>query len=346
MNRGELKDAGNSLFRSGQIEEAATKYEWAAGLFHYVRRETPSGPGGLIEDIDVTLVTDDAETPSCPPIEESTRRQARSLRAVCYTNLAQCYLRLQPPCGSRARLACDEALALEPGNAKALYRRALCRELQGGIAELKIALQDLASASSYTPADPAIRSASQRIHAELQRQASDERGLFRGLFGRGSVGRGDGHQGAEFGRRKPEAGATIEGTVRAAEHLRDAFATVGSEKEACEMQSVVDKCRARLTERASRVVDVFEPNEALVQEASRFGIDLLDPAQQRELDRVFWEVHQAETHAAHGPSRSCGAQRMSRRLALDWLVAIIFGGAAAWFAALFWPSSETMVGSA
>eukprot|EP00418_Pyrodinium_bahamense_P015199 CAMPEP_0179110246 /NCGR_PEP_ID=MMETSP0796-20121207/51444_1 /TAXON_ID=73915 /ORGANISM="Pyrodinium bahamense, Strain pbaha01" /LENGTH=212 /DNA_ID=CAMNT_0020808377 /DNA_START=75 /DNA_END=710 /DNA_ORIENTATION=+ len=138
-----IKGEGNELYRTHQYEDAAEKYSQAAGLFHYVQR-TGTSPHAQIDDAYLSLVTE-AGSASL----EGSEAAIRALRSTCYSNIAQCLLRQASPDGPGALKACDAALALQPLNAKTLYRRALARELLGDQPSLEAALQDLTEAEAF-----------------------------------------------------------------------------------------------------------------------------------------------------------------------------------------------------
>merc|ERR1712110_234431 len=60
--------------------------------------------------------------------------------------------------------------------------------------------------------------------------------------------------------------------------------------EAKEMEEAIERCRERQKERQLRGINVLEPTKELIEEAKKFRLDLNDPKQRLELDRLMWET--------------------------------------------------------
>ena len=137
-----LKDEGNALFKAGKHSEALAKYERA------------------IDNVESSEVSSAADA--------ALRAEARALKKACLLNSAAAALGAES--WSRAIEAASKALAEEPGNAKALFRRGLARageakkakkDTEGGgekeaLAAAAADLRAAASAARGTADEPTI----------------------------------------------------------------------------------------------------------------------------------------------------------------------------------------------
>ncbi|TYZ61805.1 hypothetical protein PybrP1_004803 [[Pythium] brassicae (nom. inval.)] len=123
------KEEGNELFRDGNVQHAAARYVKA--LSH----------ASKFFDL-----------------SESDVEEVNKLRLSLYLNLAQCYLKLEA--WPKAIANCKDALAIDPQNAKALYRRALAHEKDKNI---ELAALDVKAALAVAPEDKAILKLDERL---------------------------------------------------------------------------------------------------------------------------------------------------------------------------------------
>jgi hypothetical protein len=144
----QLKDEGNALFKAGKHAEALEKYDRAIA-------NVSSEEVGSSAAADVPLA-------------------AKALRRACLLNSAAAALGAE--CWSRAIEAASAALAEDPGNAKALFRRGMARAGEakgagGGKDALAAAAADLraaASAAEGTADEPTIREKLSEVEASLR----------------------------------------------------------------------------------------------------------------------------------------------------------------------------------
>lgn len=107
--------------------------------------------------------------------------KAQAVRLPALLNTAACHLASAPPDYSEAAAAASEALALDPGNAKALYRRGRARRLLG---QTSAALVDLEAARAAAPGDAAVLRELHAVRADLRGEREAESRLFKGYFDR------------------------------------------------------------------------------------------------------------------------------------------------------------------
>lgn len=111
----------------------------------------------------------------------------QAAQVACLLNLALCYARSKQFADSIA--ACDAVLLMQPGNAKALYRRAQARALpaSSGMTEQLAALADLRRALAELPEGKerqAVATLHRRLSKEVLLTKQFEQRHFLGLFSR------------------------------------------------------------------------------------------------------------------------------------------------------------------
>jgi len=119
---------------------------------------------------------------------EKVAAAARGLVVASYLNLALAAQRVEDH--TQSRLACSEALKLDPGNVKALFRRAQARiaPLASADEDWSAAAVDLRRAVELAPQDAAARQLLAKVRKEMQERRESARAQFGGLFSRGSLG--------------------------------------------------------------------------------------------------------------------------------------------------------------
>merc|ERR1711991_508653 len=116
------KEEGTELFKGGNYRPAAARYHKA--------------------------LTHASKFFDLSPDDE---KEVKAVKLSLYLNLAQCYIKLENY--DNVIRNCDEALSLEPKNAKALFRRAFAYETKK---DWDRALDDLKNAAESNPDDMAI----------------------------------------------------------------------------------------------------------------------------------------------------------------------------------------------
>lgn len=142
------KEEGNELFRDGNVQHAAMRYVKA--LSH----------ASKFFDL-----------------SESDVDEVNKLKLSLYLNLAQCYLKLEA--WPKAIANCKDALAIDPQNAKALYRRALAYEKDKN---MELAALDVKAALAVAPEDKAILKLDERLKLVQKRQLDKEKKMWTKAF--------------------------------------------------------------------------------------------------------------------------------------------------------------------
>lgn len=156
------KDRGNVDFKAGTLECAAQTYEAALRL---------------LGCIDADPEVDDGSW------QDAALREERDKVAVsCFLNLAQCELKLER--FLEAQSHASAALALDPANSKAIYRRGLAHMAMGLWEQARA---DLVEAVRREPRNSEVRVQLQECQKRCQASEQLERHTFGGMFGRGSL---------------------------------------------------------------------------------------------------------------------------------------------------------------
>lgn len=105
------------------------------------------------------------------------RDEVNRMRLRVYLNLAACFLAQSPPEAIKARNLTDQALLIDPVNAKALYRNGKACFLAGN---LKKARKQLQLASTLLPHDPHIRCALEDLNTKEKEEMRAEKIVWGG----------------------------------------------------------------------------------------------------------------------------------------------------------------------
>ncbi|KAF5830730.1 hypothetical protein DUNSADRAFT_14112 [Dunaliella salina] len=139
---------GNQLFTEGRYQEALSKY---AVALSYMDEDFMIQLEGFYED------------------------KAKQVKLPIHLNMAMCQLRSKD--FQTAIYNCSEVLKIEPGNAKALFRRGTARHALG---QTELALPDLQAAAEKSPKDAAIARELAALHNTLRQERKATASLFKG----------------------------------------------------------------------------------------------------------------------------------------------------------------------
>jgi tetratricopeptide (TPR) repeat protein len=264
------KEAGNQLYEENRHEDACQAYSSALGCVRYYKSTDPDWrQNGFTDE---TLVEVHVES-ACDTPERAER--LRTLMVACYLNLAQARMAVKGD-NAEAIAACNEAIALDPNNAKAYFRRARARKepASAGAVEFEAALKDLNKAALLAPKDAHVRRELERHLADTERQRAHDRSTFRGMFERGP------------------ALYDEDETLRCAARL-DAEAKAMREAEGLKMMErlrELQKATERAEQQQSEPPDWANPTAKMIADAARDGIDLNDP----KIRELFCEMVRCE----------------------------------------------------
>jgi tetratricopeptide (TPR) repeat protein len=166
----EKKDEGTKLFKEGDHQKALFRYEESLCVFRWVSSKLADWKNKGIEDSDLTIHQ-----------EEQSQPVVSSL-VTCYLNIALCNLKLDK-C-QEAVLACDEALALQPANSKALYRKAIALTQPAGssIDDYRMAVKLLKQGAKYDPGNEIILDKITEYQEFIRVQQAKSKETFHSFF--------------------------------------------------------------------------------------------------------------------------------------------------------------------
>eukprot|EP00741_Cyanophora_paradoxa_P022659 tig00021493_g21884.t1 len=157
----ELKEKGNALYKAGDVKGAVAAYH---EIYMYVHGLTDAPPLAMFGGSSATLSDD-------------STKQVRDLKLSHHLNLSMCHLKL----GNWAKVIhnCDKALAIDPSNAKALFRRGKARLQEGPERDCEKAREDLHAAAKLSPQDAEIRSELGKANEACRLNAQNAKETFK-----------------------------------------------------------------------------------------------------------------------------------------------------------------------
>lgn len=147
------KDEGNELFKGGNIRPAAARYH--KSLTH-IAKFFDLSPEDQVE--------------------------VNALKLSLFLNLSQCYIKLEN--WDNALKNIEDALAIDPNNSKALFRRATVWEAKK---DYEKSLKDFKRAEELTPQDKLIGKAVERVSKLVQKEREKEKKMWGRAFAGGEA---------------------------------------------------------------------------------------------------------------------------------------------------------------
>jgi len=105
------------------------------------------------------------------------KEESAALKLACYLNIAQCLLKVQA--WDKAIDNCKYALAIDPENAKAFFRRGTAYYSKK---EYELAKTDLQKASELLPTDKAIKTLLGKAQTQVNLQKEKEKKMYSAMF--------------------------------------------------------------------------------------------------------------------------------------------------------------------
>jgi len=169
MTAAQLKEQGNAAFKEGDYPSAIAAYHQ---IYMYVNGYSSSGGvGGGLPGL--TGQTTKQVTP-----EEMA--QIRELKLAHYCNLAMCHMKHGPKY-LKARDNCTKALAIDPDNVKALFRRGKCF---AQLNELDEAKADFERVLQLQPDNNEAKRELRSLRGAFEKLRKREQKKFAGMFDR------------------------------------------------------------------------------------------------------------------------------------------------------------------
>lgn len=270
MNEAEaLKRKGNEAFRNQIFSTAALHYEMAVAVWKYLENTNPNWRSEGINDDFIMEMSFESQN-------EEEKKAVKEFLIKCYKNLALCNLQMNQHSVSIA--ACNEALALNPGDAKALFVRSKARAdpKSAGAAELDMAIKDLCLARKIDPKNSPITKELSRHRQTKKTQREKDRQTFAGLFQRGQI--------YESVVPSFTSSKTSESCGIAEQSKQRGYSLQEADKlaELCAKRGFFEeekKLRMRIKEaeeRFSKKLDFRKPSKQMIKKAKERGIDLHD----------------------------------------------------------------------
>ncbi|KAJ3158383.1 hypothetical protein HDU86_002849 [Geranomyces michiganensis] len=151
------KDKGNAAFKAGHIQEALREYHTAT--------------------LYLTGLDNAAMSAFVPqnPLADAVKAEIKDTLKACYSNMSACYLKQSRP--EKCIELTAKVLALDPKNAKALFRRG---QANSDLKNVDAAYADLLKAAELAPQDKGIRDALTAAHSLVKERAAKSDSVFKG----------------------------------------------------------------------------------------------------------------------------------------------------------------------
>lgn len=193
----ELKEEGNKHFKEGDYQKAMAAYHQ---IFMYVNGYSESSAASVGLPGKTTT-----------PVTAEEMAQIKELKLAHFCNLAMCHLK-QGPNLQKAKTNCTKALALDPKNVKALFRRGKCHAQLGMLDEAK---EDLDRVIELQPENKdavrELRALRSQFASQRKREAKKFAGMFDRMQADDEAAAGDGAAPSEPGPASGQAAESVGG---------------------------------------------------------------------------------------------------------------------------------------
>lgn len=168
----DLKEKGNQAFKNGDYKVAMTAYH---EIYMFVHGFSEGSSGAMLPG------------QTTKPVSSEEMAQIHELKLAHFSNLAMCHMKIGNT--PKALANCSKALAIDPKNVKALFRRGKCYAELGALDESKADLDRLLQL------DPGNKDAMRELRMLKTRFASHrkkEQKKFAGMFDKLNAEEGEG----------------------------------------------------------------------------------------------------------------------------------------------------------
>ncbi|KAG5192457.1 hypothetical protein JKP88DRAFT_351884 [Tribonema minus] len=194
-----LREAGNELFKAGDLAAAERRYRRA---LHHVD----------MDELQVQFGLTDAH-----------RAALFAVKVPVLLNICQCALRSAAPGGAAEVIElATAAIAMDAGSAKAYFWRAKARMAAAGGGDIARAQEDMARAAELAPGDRGVRAGLQALRMRAREQERRSRRMWSGLFERARGGARQLGAAAAGGGGKGDGGLGVRGAAQGVRFLHRA----------------------------------------------------------------------------------------------------------------------------
>ena len=265
------KQEGTTFFLSEDYQQALHKYEEALTLFRWVRNRNEKWRNSGIEDDDLTVET----------IEKN--EETVEMMVSLYLNISLCNLKLKN--WNEAVMACDEALALDKNNVKALYRKSLALTTPAGsdLDDYRKAIVLLKEALQIEPNNSIVKQKLYEFKKFLDDQKVKSKATFHSFFKKPAYD-------DAVPEKNLNTSKEYNDLISKGEEMIKDLRSNGKDQEAKKLEKNVKLMKnykkKALEEAKQKRFDFDNPNEDMKKSAKEFGIDLDDPIVKQELNRL------------------------------------------------------------
>ena len=333
-----MKAEGNELLKQQQYQDAMNVYEKALGVYYYVQNRESDWKKKGINDADVKIVDE--------TLKESGDEMAAQVAQLKLSILLNISLTAENMAdhGISAR-ACSDALNIDSGNHKALWRRSTAYYAMGSATEFDMAIADMATSHGLDGSNDKVAKRLKKWKVERKKQKGFETKTFGGMFERGSMeveevagggqqpagGAGRGADG-QFERYSSMAEleadvAKMKDAISAAEYNNNRAEANVLKQRLKKVEDWVATAREKAMAEARKkaMPDWANPSEKEIKEAKEHGLDLTDPQVQEELARLSREKAgrgDGDDPIAEGDVDGTGAEKTNAGLT-PWKIGVM-----------------------
>ncbi len=267
----------DTMVNENNLFNAIHEFEKALSVFNWIEpNDKVNWKNQAIEDSNITYRTYN-------PINNEEKFKIQELNIYCFIYLALCYQNLNQ--WKNSIDACNSVLDLDSENYKALFLRAQARYIPVSCdrSDNELALVDLSTAMKISPNDSEITAAYNELKESLKEQKTAEKKAFKAAFS--SVNYSDLDDRSKINKSQDMTFSEALKYINDLKSTADRQEREGKYDFAEETRKKINKIEQQVRSEKEKFQHInqmdklpFEnPTQDMIDEASKFGIDLSDP---------------------------------------------------------------------
>jgi hypothetical protein len=272
-----IDNENDTMVNENNLFNAIHEFEKALSVFNWIEpNDKVNWKNQAIEDSNITYHTYN-------PIKNEEKYKIQELNIYCFIYLALCYQKLNQ--WKNSIDACNSVLDLDSENYKALFLRAQARYIPVSCdrSDNELALVDLSTAMKISPNDSEITAAYNELKESLKDQKTAEKKAFKAAFS--SVNYSDLDDRSKINKSQDMTFSEALKYINDLKSTADRQEREGKYDFAEETRKKINKIEQQVRSEKDKIQHInqmdqlpFEnPTQDMIDEASKFGIDLSDP---------------------------------------------------------------------
>lgn len=267
----------DTMVNENNLFNAIHEFEKALSVFNWIEpNDKVNWKNQAIEDSNITYHTYN-------PINNEEKFKIQELNIYCFIYLALCYQNLNQ--WKNSIDACNSVLDLDSENYKALFLRAQARYIPVSCdrSDNELALVDLSTAMKISPNDSGVTAAYNELKESLKEQKTAEKKAFKAAFS--SVNYSDLDDRSKINKSQDMTFSEALKYINDLKSTADRQEREGKYDFAEETRKKINKIEQQVRSEKEKFQHInqmdklpFEnPTQDMIDEATKFGIDLSDP---------------------------------------------------------------------